>query len=59
MSDDLLLAYIWDPLAFEVSLPVLKHAVGAIKAWHQRLGMVAPADGPGDYRRITTSLASF
>jgi hypothetical protein len=46
MSDDLLRAYIWDSLAFEASLPVLKHAIGAIKAWHQRLGMPAPADGP-------------
>ena len=48
MSDDLLRAYIWDSLAFEASLPVLKHAIGAIKAWHQRLGLAAPADGPGD-----------
>ena len=42
MSDDLLRAYIWDSLAFETSLPVLKHAIGAVKAWHQRLGMAAP-----------------
>ena len=38
---------------------MLKHAIGAVKAWHQRLGMAAPADGPGDYRRLTTSLARF
>ena len=59
MSDDLLRAYIWDSLAFETSLSVLKHAVGAVKAWHQRLGMAAPMDGPGDFRRLTTSLARF
>jgi hypothetical protein len=33
--------------------------IGAVKAWHQRLGMAAPADGPGDYRRLKTSLARF
>ena len=59
MSDDMLRAYIWDCLAFEASLSVLKHAVDAIKAWHRRLGLTPPADGPGDYRRLTTSLARF
>jgi hypothetical protein len=48
MSDDLLRAYIWDCLAFEASLSVLKHAVDAIKALHRRLGLTHPADGPGD-----------
>jgi hypothetical protein len=59
MSDDLLRAYIWDCLAFETSHSVLKHTIGAIKAWHQRFGMAAPVDLPGDYRRLTTSLARF
>jgi hypothetical protein len=59
MSDDVVRAYVWDCLAFEASTPVLKHALGAIKAWHQRLGMPVPMDGPGDYRRITHSLGRF
>ncbi len=33
MPDNLLRAYIWDSLAFTASLSVLKHAVGAVKAW--------------------------
>ena len=32
MSDELLLAFIWDALVFEALLPVLKHSVDAIKA---------------------------
>ena len=59
MSDDVLRAFIWDALAFEASLPVLKHSVDAIKAWHKRLSLQAPADGPGDYRRLTHSLSRF
>ncbi len=59
MSDDRVRAYIWDCLAFEASLSVLKHALDAIKGWHRHLGMRVPLDGPGDYRRITTSLARF
>jgi hypothetical protein len=59
MSDDTLRAFLWDCLAFEASISVLKHAVGAIKAWHCRLGMPIPANGPGDYRRLTASLARF
>jgi hypothetical protein len=59
-QEDLLRAYIWDCLtAFEASLPVLSHCIAAIKAWHQRLAMRPPADGPGDYRRLTRSLARF
>ncbi len=38
---------------------MLKHAVGAIKAWHDWLGLPVPANGPGDYRRLTRSLARF
>jgi hypothetical protein len=56
---DLFRAYIWDCLAFEDSLSVLKHARDAIKGWHRHLGLRVPLDGPGDYRRITTSLSRF
>ncbi len=59
MSTDALRAFIWDALAFESTISVLKHCVNAIKAWHRRPGMPAPADGPGDYRRLTNSLARF
>ena len=59
MSTDALRAFIWDALAFESTISVLKHCVNAIKAWHRRPGMPAPADGPGDYRRLTISLAHF
>jgi len=59
MSTDALRAFIWDALAFESTISVLKHCVNAIKAWHRRLGLPAPADGPGDYRRLTNSLARF
>ncbi len=53
MSDDVVRANVWDCLAFEAS------TLGAIKPWHQRLGMPVPMDGPGDYRRITHSLGRF
>ena len=59
MSTDVLRAFLWDALAFESTVSVLKHCVNAIKAWHRRLGMPVPADGPGDYRRLTSSLARF
>ena len=59
MSDDMVRAYVWDCLAFEASHSVLKHALDAIKAWHQRLGVRVPLDGHGDYRRITHSLGRF
>lgn len=59
MSTDLVRAFIWDALAFETTLPVLKHSVNAIKAWHRRLGLPVPVDGPGEYRRLTNSLARF
>ena len=59
MSDDLLRAYVWDSLAFEASHSVLKHALDAVKGWHRHLGLPAPLDGPGDYRRIVNSLARF
>jgi hypothetical protein len=38
---------------------VLSHSITAIKAWHQRLAMRSSADGPGEYRRLTRSLARF
>ncbi len=47
MSDELLLAFMWDALVFEALLPVLKHSVDAIKAWHKRLSIQAPVDNPG------------
>ena len=39
MSEDMLRAFIWDSLAFHARLPVLKHHINAIKAWHRRLGL--------------------
>jgi hypothetical protein len=59
MSTDMLRAWLWDALAFEASLPVLRQSLNAIKAWHRQLGLTPPADGPGDYRRVVTSLARF
>ena len=59
MTDDTLRAYLWDCLAFEASFPVLKHAVGAIKACHRRLGLPVPSDGPGDFTRLSRCLARF
>ena len=40
-------------LAFETTLPVLKHSVNAIKAWHRWLGLPVPVDGPGEYGAST------
>jgi hypothetical protein len=59
MSDDLLRAYLWDSLAFEASVSVLKHAVDAVKGWHRRLGMPVPMDGPGAYSSVINSLRRF
>ncbi len=59
MSTDALWAFIWDALAFKSTISVLKHCVNAIKAWHRRLGMQVPADGPGEYRRLVNCLARF
>lgn len=59
MSDDLLRAFLWDALAFEASLSVLRQAVNAVLAWHQRLRLVAPLGGKRDYHRLTHSLARF
>ena len=59
MSDDLLRAFLWDALAFETSLPVLKHAVNAILAWHQRLRLPPPLAGKRDYQRLFHSLSRF
>jgi hypothetical protein len=41
MSDNLLRAFHRDTLAIEASLPVLKMAVDAIKAWHCQVGFLA------------------
>ena len=59
MSTNALRAFIWDALAFETTLPVLKHSIIAIRAWHRRLGMPVPADGAGEYRRLAVCLARF
>jgi hypothetical protein len=59
MSDDRVRAYIWDCLAFEASLSVLKQALDAIKCWHRHLGMRVPLDGPGYYRRIRRRWRAF
>jgi hypothetical protein len=59
MSDDLLRAYLWDSLTFEASVPMLKHAVDAVKGWHRRLGMPVPMDDPGAYRSVINSLRRF
>ena len=59
MSDDFLRAYLWDSLAFEASVSVLKHAIDVVKGWNRRLGMPAPMDGPGAYRRVINSIRRF
>ena len=45
----------WEALAFETTLPVLKHCLNAIKAWHQRLQLRVPLDAAGDNRRSRTA----
>jgi len=59
MSDDLLRAFLWDALAFEATLPVLKHAVNAILAWHERLRLPPPLAGKRAYQRLFHSLSRF
>jgi hypothetical protein len=46
-------------IVLETTLPVLKHALGAIKAWHQRMQLRVPLDAAGDFRRFTYSLSRF
>ena len=47
MSDDLAQVFVWGALAFETTLPVPKHGVNAIRAWHpgQRLRLRVPLAG--------------
>jgi hypothetical protein len=61
MSGDIFRAFVWHCMAFEASLSVLnlKRAVDAIKAWHRFLALLPPAEGQGDYKRLTRSLACF
>ena len=59
MSDDLLRAFLWDALAFEATLPVLKHCVNAILAWHAQLALPAPLAGRRDYKRLVHCLSRF
>ena len=59
MSDDLLRAFLWDALAFEATLPVLKHCINAILAWHSLLALQAPLAGRRDYKRLVHCLSRF
>ena len=59
MSDDLLRAFLWDTLAFEATLPVLKHCINAILARHEQLALPAPLAGRQDYKRIVHCLSRF
>lgn len=59
MSDELLRAFLWDALAFEATLSVLRQAVNAILAWHDRLDLVPPLRGKRAYKRLMHSLARF
>lgn len=59
MSDDLLRAFLWDALAFEASLPVLRQAINAILAWHERLLLEPPLSGKRAYKRLVHSLSRF
>ncbi len=59
MSDDMVLAYVWDCLAFSASLSFLRHTLDAIKAWHRWLGLPVPMDGQGDHCSFTISLNRF
>ena len=59
MSDDLVRTLVLDAPAFETTLPLLKHCLNAVKAWHQRLRLRVPPDAAGDYRRFAHSLGRF
>ena len=59
MSDDLLRAFLWDALAFETSLAVLRQAINAILAWHERLHLAPPLSGKRSHKRLLHSLSRF
>jgi hypothetical protein len=59
MSDDLLRAFLWDALAFEASLSVLRQAINAVLAWHDRLHLEPPLSGKRAYKRLIHSLSRF
>ena len=59
MSDDLLRAFLWDALAFETSLAVLRQAINAILAWHDRLHLAPPLSGKRSHKRLLHSLSRF
>ena len=59
MSDNFLRAYLWDSLAFEASVSVLKHAIDVVKSWQRRLGMPSPMDGSWAYLRVINSIRCF
>jgi hypothetical protein len=56
MSNDLLLAFLWDAIAFEASLPVLRQAINTDLAWHDRLRLELPLSGKRAYKRLIHSL---
>jgi hypothetical protein len=59
MSSDLMRAFLWDALAFEASLSVLRQAINAVLAWHDRLRLEPPRTGKRAYRRLINSLSRF
>ena len=59
MSDGLVLVFVWDALADETTLPVLKRCFGAIKAWHWRLQLRVPIDAAGVVWGFTHSPGHF
>jgi hypothetical protein len=59
MSDDLLRAFLWDALAFEASLSVLRKTINAVLAWHDRLRLEPPLSGKRVYKRLIHSLSRF
>jgi hypothetical protein len=56
---NLLQAFLWDALAFETSLAVLRQAINAILAWHERLQLAPPLAGKRSYKRLLHSLSRF
>jgi hypothetical protein len=59
LSDDLLRAFLWDTLAFEALLSVLRQAINAVLTWHDRLRLELPLSGKRAYKRLIHSLSRF
>ena len=51
--------FVWDALALETTLPVLRHCLHAVKAMRRRLERRVPLDAAGDSRRLAHSLECF